>query len=267
VSESASAPQLPAGDAPFFILGANSWNIYAKGQALGNRRTVFSKVGDSITVADVMYRPIGFGNYSLGGYGYLQRTIDFFSQTQARDNNSFNNSSLAAQNGWTTSTVLNPQYANQDACNEGESPLACEYRTTKPAVALIMFGSNDVAIVPSDEFAYNLRVIVEYSIARGVIPVLSTIPPRRGFEPQVAFYNQLVTEIASAYGVSLWDYGAAMRTLPNDGLSGDGLHPSYPPEGFSHAANFTGDYLQYGYVMRNLTALQALDVLRRRVLG
>lgn len=265
-SESVAIAETPAGDAPFFILGANSWNIYAKGQELGNRRTVFSKVGDSITVAEVMYRPFGYGAYNLGDYGYLKPTIDFFSQTQARDNNSFLNTSLAAQNGWTTGIVLNPQYANRDVCLEGESPLACEYRTTKPAVAMIMFGSNDVAVVPSDQFAHNLRVIVEYSIANGVIPVLSTIPPRRGFEPEVVFYNQLITQTASQYGVSLWDYGAAMRTLPNDGLSPDGLHPSVP-DGLGYAADFTGNYLQYGYVMRNLTALQALDVLRRRVLG
>jgi uncharacterized protein YraI/lysophospholipase L1-like esterase len=262
----ASAPELAAGDAPYFILGAASWNIFARGQALGNRRTVFSKVGDSITVAEVMYRPFGFGIYTLGDYAYLQTTIDFFMQTQARDNNSFNNTSMAAQNGWTTSNVLNPQFANQTVCNEGESPLACEYRTTKASVALIMFGSNDVAFVPSEQFAQNLRVIVEYSIANGVVPVLSTIPPRRGYEPQVTFYNQLITQTASQYGISLWDYGAALRTLPNDGLSADGLHPSAPPEGFAYAANFTGNYLQYGYVMRNLTALQALDVLRRRVL-
>ena len=38
-------------------------------------------------------------------------------------------------------------------------------------------------------------------------------------------------------------------------------------DGFGYAADFTGNYLQYGYVMRNLTALQALDVLRRQVLG
>jgi uncharacterized protein YgiM (DUF1202 family) len=267
VADSDAAPELPAGDAPFFILGANSWNIFARGQELGNRRNVFSKVGDSITVAEVMYKPFGYGTYNLGAYAHLQATIDFFLQTQARDNNSFNNTSLAAQNGWTTSIVLNPQFANQMLCNAGESPLACEYRLTKPAVAMIMFGSNDVTIVPSEQFAHNLRVIVEYSIANGVVPVLSTIPPRRGYEPEVAFYNQLITQTASQYGISLWDYGAAMRTLPDDGLSSDGLHPSTPPGGFGYAANFTGDLLNYGYVMRNLTALQALDLLRRQVLG
>lgn len=265
--ESAPVADTPAGNAPFFILGASSWNIFAKGQALGNRRNVFSKVGDSITVADVMYRPFGFGVYTLGDYAYLKPTIDFFMQTQARDNNSFNNTSMAAQNGWTTDIVLNPQFANHDVCKVDESPLACEYRTSKPAVALIMFGSNDVASVPADQYAQNMHVIVEYSIANGVIPVLSTIPPRRGFEPETAFYNQLITQIASQYGISLWDFGAAMRTLPNDGLSSDGLHPSAPAEGFGYAANFTGNYLQYGYVIRNLTALQALDVLRRQVLG
>jgi hypothetical protein len=55
--------------------------------------------------------------------------------------------------------------------------------------------------------------------------------------------------------------------LPDAGLSEDGLHPSAPPNPSVNGANFTGDNLRYGYVMRNLTALQVLDTLRREVLA
>jgi hypothetical protein len=214
-----------------------------------------------------MFTPIGYGHYHLGDFGYLRTTIRFFSTPTATGANSFAGVSVAANNGWTTDTVLNPAYANPDLCRTGESPLQCEYRLNHPAVALIMFGSNDVIAVPAEDYARNLRTITEFSITQGVIPVLSTIPPRRGFEDRTTFYNQLIRQTAAQFGTPLWDYNAAMLTLPDAGLSDDGLHPSAPPNPFENGANFTGENLRYGYVMRNLTALQVLDTLRRQVLS
>ena len=55
-----------------------------------------------------------------------------------------------------------------------------------------------------------------------------------------------------------------MENAPNEGMSKDGLHPSFPPD--SGAARFTAENLQYGYTIRNLSALQVLDVLWHTVL-
>lgn len=262
----ASADNLPPAPT-FFTLGATAWQTFANGQELGNRRDVFSKVGDSITFSELMYRPLGFGVYDLGGFGYLQGTLDFFSRTIARDNNSFANSSLAAFNGWTTDHVLNSANADPQFCQPGESPLACEYRNTRPAVALIMLGTNDVVQLSPEHYAANLRTILQITMDSGVIPVLSTIPPRRDSESKTALFNALIVQVAAEMGASLWDYGAVMQALPDYGLSADGVHPSAPPGGFGYAANFSEDGLKYGYVLRNLTALQVLDTLRQQVLG
>jgi len=256
---------VPAGDAPYFTLGASAVNIFATGQELGNRANVFSKIGDSITVAEEAFTPFGYGVFDLGGYDYLRPTISFFS-AQARNNNSWNNTSLAAGNGYTTRTVLSSEYANASVCMPGESPLACEYRLTQPAVALIMLGTNDTTNVPIDEFAHNMRVIADYSINNGVIPVFTTIPPRTGIPGRAESYNQVIVDVAAQNGLPLIDYYAAMVTLPDSGMNADGIHPSSPPLGFEQAGNFTGNNLQYGYVMRNLTVLQALHVLRVQVL-
>lgn len=265
-SQPAEAPSRSGLDA-YFVLGANARPIFAQGQQMGNRANVFSKVGDSITAEEVMFRPFGYDRYTLGSYAYLQPTLDFYRNSSARTDNSFNNASLAARGGWTTASVLDPNLADRTVCEPGETPLACEYRLTRPAVALIMFGSNDVIWLQPDQYAYNLRAIVNITRDAGIIPVLSTIPPRRGYEDRTTFFNQLIRQIAAESGSSLWDYGAAMHTLPNDGLSQDGLHPSIPPEGFAQSANFTGDYLQYGYVLRNLTALHVLHRIRTEVIG
>jgi hypothetical protein len=111
-----------------------------------------------------------------------------------------------------------------------------------------------------------MRTITEISIKEGVIPVLSTIPPRWCYEDRTTFYNQLIRDVASQFGVPVWDYNAVMNTLPNGGLDETGLHPSSPPGGFENGANFLPEYLIYGYVQRNLTALQVLNTLRREVL-
>ncbi len=257
---------VPAGDAPYFTLGASAQNIFVTGQELGNRANVFSKIGDSITVAEEMFRPFGFGVYNLGGYSHLQATINFYTDAQARDNNSFNNTSLAAGNGYTSRTILRSESANPALCLPGESPLSCEYRLTRPAVAIIMLGTNDTTMVPIDEFADNMRVIADYSIASGVIPVFSSIPPRLHIPGRAESYNQVILNVAQERGLPFIDYYGAMVTLPDAGMNPDGIHPSAPPLGFEQAADFRGNNLQYGYVMRNLVVLQALHVLRAEVL-
>lgn len=252
----------PIGDSAVTVSLTGMQAVYQRGKEKGNNPNLFSKVGDSITVSQEMYDPIGRGVYNLGEFGHLQAAIDHFWLGE----NSFTRESLAAGSGWTTSAVLNPKFSKPSLCHATESPLECEYRVARPAVALIMFGTNDVAFIPSDVYAYNLNRIVEISMENGVIPVLSTIPVRRGFEGQVDQYNAIIREIAASRGVPLWDYYAATIGLPNSGLSGDGVHPSSPPAGYQGAADFTGENLQYGYTVRNLGALQTLYALLRDVL-
>ncbi len=72
-----------------------------------------------------------------------------------------------------------------------------------------------------------------------------------------------VRALAAVHRVALIDYGAAMAALPNDGLSEDGVHPSVCPEG---AGSLSANCLRYGYNLRNLLTLQALDQLRTEVL-
>lgn len=254
VSDSGAQPLVDG----LVTLGGNTWSIYQRGLQLGNQRGVFSKVGDSITVDPSMYAPFAIGAYELGPYANLQPTVNTF-------RNSFDVASVAATSGWTTTNLLNPQFANPDLCQAGETPLACEYRLRRPTVALIMVGSNDVAFMPPDEYRGNLATIVDFTVGQGVIPVLSTIPNRLGFDGGVTSFNQIIRETAATFGVPLVDYNAALAGLPNQGLSGDGLHPSSPPDGVANSGRFNGEMLQFGYTMRNLVQLQALDVLRRRV--
>lgn len=248
-------------------IGTRTRQIYLQGQRLGNRRDVFSKVGDSITAWRYFLYPVGVGGLQLHDYAYLQPTVDFYLQTPARDHNSFANSSLAMREGWTSSDVLNPANSPVGICAWGETPLACEYRLSKPAVALIMIGTNDLFATDSAFYQSNLETIVQISLDMGVIPVLSTLPDfvlNGAPYGRVYEFNSIIRATAGKFGVPLWDYWAAMQSLPNYGMGGDGLHPSIPFT--TETGIFAADYLQYGFNLRNLTALMVLDTLRKNVL-
>lgn len=258
----------PAVSYPYLSnLTTRARDIYLTGKALGNRANVFSKVGDSITVAPDFLNPIGEGRSVLYGYNYLAPTIQNFSAVTARTANSFSNVSFAATNGWSAWTVLDLNYIDRTWCFNGETPLACEYRVVKPAIAIIMVGTNDAVNSTPEAFRTNLSTIVSYSIQRGVIPVISTIPDRFLNDipgERVFVFNDVIRQVAQTYQVPLWDYWASLQSLPGKGI-GDTVHPSSPPNG--NAADFSAENLQYGYTVRNLGALHILDILWREVVA
>ncbi len=229
--------------------------------AQGNQKQVFAVVGDSISASGFFLKPIAQGNYDLGEYGAFADTIDFFGESFAVE-------SLAVHVGWTTENVLDPANNTWQVCQPDESPLRCEYRVRRPAVALIMLGTNDVAASRTlESYRANLRQIVQISIDQGVIPVLSTIPPMPltpSNTARIDAFNQVVRETAKDFDIPLIDYWGALQAVPGYGISADGVHPNNPPDGRS--ADFDDEHLQYGYTVRNLLALDALDMLRRSVL-
>ncbi len=231
--------------------------IYEQGQTMGNRADVFSKVGDSITAAPHTLHPVGEGLTNLGAYTYLQPVIDLYGHTLARDHNAFANTSLAATSGWTTTDVLDPAQA-PTLCQWGEAALDCEYRIVRPSIAFIMFGTNDVEHMTSALYRTNMEQIITRTLARGIIPVLTTIPPRLGYENSVSAFNAALYDLSRAYSIPLIDYYATMIDLPDFGLDIDHTHPNMPPLGYEGCADFRTPNLPFGYVMRNLSLLQGL---------
>jgi len=248
-------------------ISAHARQIFEQGQQMGNRANVFSKVGDSITLSAVFLNPIGNGQYNLHDYAGLQPVIDYFSAQAARgDANSFANTPLAAKVGWRARALLSPGLADPALCQADEGPLACEYRLVRPSVALIMLGTNDVVSTPDGPFEADMRQVIELTVAKGIVPVLSTIPPlfRTGLDGRAEQLNVIIVRLAREYDIPLWDYWSALQGLPNSGMGSDGVHPNSAPAG--HYADFTPEYLQYGMVVRNLTALYVLDAIWRKVL-
>lgn len=237
--------------------------IYVIGQQRGNRDYVFSKVGDSITVSRNFLHPFGIGRYDLGDYPYLESTVAQFSQYNARIGNSFINESLAAHEGWSANHVLNPQSANARFCQAGESPLLCEYRIVQPTIAIIMFGTNDAGYRTAEQYTTDMREIIRLTEAQGIIPILSTIPNRPDTPFQVVSLNNIVQQLATEHHLPLIDLYTLTFNLPNYGLTSDNVHLSSSPFGLTATATFDSTNLNYGYVVRNLATLQALNIVQQ----
>ena len=232
-------------------LSARVYEIYRNGQALGNRANGVVLVGDSNTDHPQFFAPFDWGNYNLGKYPYLQDTVNFFK-------GSFAQNSAAAKGGFNTAKVL-------EGGDCGDTNLACAYNNARPSIALILLGTGDQHTWQTFEDRY--RRIVEYTIQRGIIPVLITKADDlecRDNNAPCGFINGKIATIAGQYQVPLLNLRQIVERLPNGGCNADGFHFNFPPD--NKSAWFTYDYLQYGYTQRNLTALQTLDVIRRKVI-
>ncbi|HEY3343093.1 MAG TPA: LysM peptidoglycan-binding domain-containing protein [Anaerolineae bacterium] len=260
-STGSSTANLQPRDEPYISgITSKSASIFKAGQALGNRAGAFALVGDSNTQNPAFLQALDQGNFNLGDYAYLQDTVQFFRGSFARSQ-----SSPAAVGGFNTTKVLDP--ANSPgSCNKGETPLACEYRITKPSIALILMGTGDQHTWQGFEGRY--RTIIEYTINQGIIPVLITkgddLEHRDNSAPS-GYINDIIRRLSREYDVPLLDLRQAIDGLPNHGFNSDGFHYNTPPDGKS--CYFDTDHMQYGYTIRNLTALQILDALRRQVVG
>jgi hypothetical protein len=224
--------------------------VYAKGQTLGRDVHVVSVVGDCESSSDWFLKEFSKGKryYDLGPYAELQATIDHFSP-------SLGYTSYAALRGATASTVLSPLWADPEACEPNEAPLACEYRLRNPAFAFIALGTNDVHKL--DQFEPNLRTIIEYTLEQGIVPILATKADNLEGDESI---NNTIARLAVEYHLPVWNFWAAVQPLPGHGLQRDGAHLTF-------GSNFFNDpkKLERAWAVRNLTALQVLEAMRTAV--
>ncbi len=237
------------------VVDANTRRLYAIGQQLGNDPHAFSILGDCLSLPNSLFTDYGKGpgHYDLAEFGYLQPAIDWF-------HDSFNRQSVSLGNGFTSAAVLSPLMADPKQCRSDENPMECEYRLHHPSYALIAVGTDDYQSTP-DAYEARMRQIIEYSISRGVIPILRTKADDR--EGNDAF-NKALARLAYEYDIPLWNFWAAAQLLPSHGLLDDQGHLTWAdPDNWNHS-----DYpnsMQVAVPVYNLTALQTLDAVWRGV--
>lgn len=214
---------------------------------------VFAKIGDSITVSRAFLHCFGTDAFELDGRDALWPTIAHFQAGDAAGADPFRRESAAASVGWSV----------QSALRGDPAPVDVELDALDPRFAVVMFGTNDIQARDLDGYAGHLWTLVDRLIDGGVIPLLSTVPPRDDdaeADAWVPRYNAVVRAVAQGRQVPLVDLHRALLPLPDHGLGPDRLHPNTAPTG---ACDLRPDGLRFGYNTRNLLTITALDRARR----
>ena len=226
--------------------------VYKRGLEMGNDPNAFSKVGDCQT--NTGFYLVDFdheGWYSLGSeYAYLQDTIDYYEGSYSR-------TSLAMRDGYNVAAVLTPLRADPKQCEKGENPIQCEFRLHNPSIAIISLETN-FNDRPADDYGKYMRQIIEYSLEQGVVPILATKGDNLEGDDSI---NAEIANISVEYDIPLWNLWAALQPLPNQGHDtelNDDFHLSFSRNFFDQPKNMLS-----GWPWRNLTALEALDAVRK----
>ena len=263
VSGSASAPDsapeaeaLPEAAAPTLAPGLIE-NVRDIAARRARNPDVFIKVGDSATVNRAFMQCFSRdAEVDLDGRVELRPLIETIRGARARGTDSFRRQSRAAGVGWSVYRVL----------SGSSSAIAEEVRAMQPRFALVMFGGNDVETGSLRRYESRMEELVSRLERWGVIPILSTIPPRNDdpeADAQVPRFNAALRALAERRRLPLVDLHAVMVEQPDRGLASDGVHPSAPVrDGRAHGCDLTEAGLAHGQNVRNLLNLEMIAALR-----
>lgn len=251
-------------------IAAHLRTIAATNPAL--RGDVFMKIGDSISANDGLLGDFGIGHLDGNGPSWetncqfatrpdLKPLVVFFRGGKVPAGGAVScleRSSLATQvgapAGWAT--------------GGSPSPLEREYAVAQPRYAVIMYGSNDITwwgggpynhVYQLTNYQVGLLRIVDECIARGVIPLLTTMPVHVGDFNRLDYFTGMARAIAQYRRIPLIDFNRAQRAIGpalNYGLYDDGVHLA--AENYNTAAWLDAASLHYGRNLRNLVTLDAL---------
>jgi hypothetical protein len=281
-----AVPHLDAGTAKRLLA------TLRRARAMGNRAEVFAKVGDSLSASPAFMQALGCPRWRRSGHPELDPDVDRFRATALPGGssdcgpvNSFSRNSSAARPLMPSPWANYPGGSLDPKCQADETPLRCEVRLIRPAYAVILMGTNDASVAIQygvdvrEGFIAAISETVTTARALGVVPVLTTIPPRTDSavaESVTEGLNEVLSSLATVRHAPLINLWRAVDSLPNQGVSGDGIHLSLlggpgctgicDPNSCEPAcqpADFSQRGLKYGYNMRNLITMKTLSRLSR----
>jgi GDSL-like Lipase/Acylhydrolase family len=230
------------------------------------QRDVFIKVGDSISASTSYLNCLAGTSVNLDTHSVLQATRDYFVTTPVGAMTSFDRDSDAVEVGRTAWWAITGT----------PSPLDSEMTAVNPSAAVVMFGTNDIGWFGDDHestlqwYYENYLTLVDTLVGAGIVPILSTIPPRddsASHDAWVPALNAMVRGVAQGRQIPLVDFHRELMGLADHGLSGDGMHPTAYFDGAANACDFSPEGLLYGYNVRNLITLESLDRVRSAALA
>lgn len=277
-----------------------------RGKRMGMRDGVFAKAGDSNTEMSAVLYGLGCRKPRFGNRRFLASTVRRYNRVRldnplgfpdCRPSTSFSRHSAATRfstwSAWLSTRIstIPREFAPPDFCRPVESPVTCELRITRPRYLFLMTGTNDVVaddyfgVVPGSEIGERLLPAIRQARVRGVVPILSTIPPLLSSDPERAGLvedavdrtNAGIFRLARSRKVPLINLWRALTApgMVNQGMSIDGTHlatsgfadqkPNLDPgpEIFGASVDFRRSALRFGANRRNLVTLLTLARMDR----
>ena len=211
--------------------------IYRDGLAMGNNPRTFSVVGDVQNTSDIF---LGLFD-DPAKYKKISANIEL-KDTITNFDGSFDRDNYAVDADFTAESILTQGSGDPEYCLLDETPLECELRINKPAFVLI---SLEVWFPDRNPESYEriMRRIIEYTIAQGAVPILSTKADNIEEDHSI---NLTTARLALEYDLPLWNWWAAAQPLDNHGID-----------------KFRDGFYIYedAWPVRSLSALRVLDAL------
>lgn len=252
----------------------DSWDWPAAMRTLAQkssaREGVVLQVGDSITYANP------YSQWPRYGKGKTKQDREVLKWSHTGEKND--------QDGWHLCSTDQPRGRSYTAASgirtdqmlkggfRGLPSLKEILAKYKPQMVVFMLGTNDVSGRKTEDFRRDYQRCVEQILAAGAIPIVSTIPPRRGRMEQVKAYNDAIIAIARDKKVPLIDYyGEILARRPEDWdgslISKDGVHPSAKSGSAGSASEPTAENLRsVGYLLRSWLSVQKIGEVRAKSL-
>jgi hypothetical protein len=143
----------------------------------------------------------------------------------------------------------------------------------KPQMVVLMLGTNDVSSNRKVEaYKADMEKAVDAILERGVICILSTIPPHSGKPELAKKYNEALRQLAKARELPLIDYEQeVLKRRPDDWngtlLNKNDVHPTAEQGGtMANSAPTAENLRNSGYLLRGWLSVQKIAEVKRTVL-
>ena len=152
-------------------------------------------------------------------------------------------------------------------------PLEKLLDTYRPQIAVYMLGTNDVSASRSlDAYRADVEKSIGLMLDRGIIPIVSTIPPHVGNLAKSKAFNEALRTLCRSHGLPMIDYEREiLLRRPNDWngtLLGRGdAHPTAEHGGATAASAPTPENLRNsGYLLRGWLSVEKIAEVKRTVI-
>jgi lysophospholipase L1-like esterase len=157
---------------------------------------------------------------------------------------------------------------------QGLPPLTDLLDKYQPQVVVLMLGTNDAtAQRPVDAYRIDISRAIERMLKRGIVCILSTIPPHPHRPDTAKAYNVALRKLARKREIPLIDFEAEiLKRRPGDAWNGtllqkNDVHPTVGVNGVSTASEPTAENLKNsGYLLRGWLSVRKIAEVKNAVL-